>query len=165
VYDNLCQIARIGSKLPPGVEIASDLLSVAEHLHTNESKFLTYIYAMEALVKRPLRSDQGVAWVEAALQNLKVSSEWVDASERDALISAIGALKYRSTRWALRDLARRARPGDKDVENFVDEAYTLRGDLVHPDRHRRQVEDLLPVVLALVQDEIRFLLDIQTSDF
>jgi len=164
VHEDLQRIAAAVTSLPVGVAVACDLLSVSEHLLTDEAKFLTYVYAMEALVERTNRSVEGVAWIDNAIANLKNTEVWSEPKDRDAIIGAIGQLKLRSIRWSLRDLAMRTRPDDSSVAALVDDAYSLRGDLVHPDRARRSVDQLMPLILALIQDEIRFLLNLGAAE-
>jgi hypothetical protein len=163
ILENLQKIAASVSEIPENIAIACDLLSVAEHVLTDEAKFLTYVYAMESLIKPSERSHDVVTWINEAVIRINSDDNWEDINDRDSFANGLQNLKNRSYRSELKALAARVRPNDSEALSIVDEAYSRRSGLVHPNRARKSVDHLLGKVLLLVQDEIRYLLDLDVS--
>lgn len=163
VYNDLAFVSSAVTSVSDSVSMACNLISTAEHLGSDEARFLTHFYAMEALLEPPLRIDEGQEWVERALSDLKKQGGWIDPADRESLIGAVSRLKWRSTKWALIDLARRTRSDDSNVNQLVTRAYETRNQRVHPGAVKQPLGDLVATILPLLQDELRYLLQLGTS--
>jgi hypothetical protein len=160
VFADLTFVASAVTSVSDSVSMACDLISTAEHLASDDARFLTHFYAMECLAEPPERIDEGREWVEQALLDLRNERGWLDPADRESLMGAVSRLKRRSTKWALIDLARQTRPNDPNIDQVVTRAYGRRNERVHPGTAKQPLGDLVAIVLPLLQDELRYILQL-----
>ena len=124
------------------VALACDLLSSMPHLARDDAKFLTCFYALEALVEQAERTDDGRAWVDAALADLKSRSGWSDSEDLASLKSAVDGLRKTSMRSTLIRLAREMKSAEPGAEDLIRSAYRLRNERVHAHTTLTPLDDI-----------------------
>jgi hypothetical protein len=126
-------LAHTGIHLTDPERVAIDLFNASFFEPASDTRLLTLVMALEALVEPRRRSDDAVTLVRSFVD--AVNRSQLSQSERDSLASQLGFLQTESISSAGRRLARERLGGRTymglDAPQFFTHCYDLRSRLMH----------------------------------
>ena len=151
---------RVGD-IPDKVTLSCNLLSSVPHLAQSDAKFLTLMYALEALAPPTSRKDEGRRWVESAIADLKTQTDWLDTSDQDSLLGAMSTLLKKSIKVSLIDHARSSHARPEESEALIRKAYKLRNERVHPRGPLSPLDEIVQSLTLFIQESLANVLDLE----
>jgi hypothetical protein len=133
ITETFRQLALIRPRLTPKERIAVDLFNASFFEPSADTRLITLVMAVEALLEPALRPDESVALVDSFIETVRVSS--LSDLERTSLIGTLRFLRKQSIRSTARQLCQDRLPGNtyegRGAAQYFLQCYDLRSTLVH----------------------------------
>lgn len=126
LYDAYATFAEPDERL----QLSMEIFCAARLEASQRAVFLLLVSALEPLAKSISLGNDVEAFVDEAISRLK-QNQTISADLRSSLEGRLGQLKQESIRQALRRFIRKSLPDDLDAVQLIDDAYSLRSQLVH----------------------------------